>query len=161
MVNHIVYLSIGSNLGDKIKNLKDAVDLLVNNLKISLVSASDIYQTEPVGGVPQDDFYNQAIRIETSLTARQLLEYIHKIESSLGRIRPVHWGPRSIDLDILFYDDQEIQQDDLIIPHPEISNRRFVLVPLLQVVEEDGLKNKIQQMLDDTSDRNRVDKIKQ
>lgn len=159
MMNNTAYLSIGSNLGDKKANLQAAISALKNNPKISDVSVSSIYKTEPVGDVVQDDFYNQAIRLQTSDNPIELLELIHQIETDLKRTRDIHWGPRTIDLDILFFNDSTINESDLIIPHPEIANRRFVLIPLLEITEEQDLREKINLMLQQTKDINEVKKI--
>lgn len=159
MMNNTAYLSIGSNLGDKKANLQAAISALKNNPKISDVSVSSIYKTEPVGDVVQDDFYNQAIRLQTTDSPIELLELIHQIETDLKRTRDIHWGPRTIDLDILFFNDSTINESDLIIPHPEIANRRFVLIPLLEIVEEQDLREKINLMLQQTQDINEVKKI--
>jgi 2-amino-4-hydroxy-6-hydroxymethyldihydropteridine diphosphokinase len=111
--------------------------------------------------VEQDDFYNIAIRLNTSYSPRELLNKIHQIETALKRIRLIHWGPRTIDLDILFYDDQKIQEDDLVVPHPEIQNRRFVLIPMLEIVDNSELKKKIEIMLVNTPDKNKVEKYEE
>lgn len=159
MINNTAYLSIGSNLGDKTANLQAAITALKNNPNISNLSVSSIYKTEPVGDVVQDDFYNQAIRLQTTDSPQELLELIHQIETDLKRTRDIHWGPRTIDLDILFFNDSTINESDLIIPHPEIANRRFVLIPLLEIVEEQDLREKINLMLQQTQDINEVKKI--
>ncbi|MGO2300189.1 2-amino-4-hydroxy-6-hydroxymethyldihydropteridine diphosphokinase [Paucilactobacillus nenjiangensis] len=148
------YLSIGSNIGNRIENLQAAIDGL-RKAGISVEQISHVYETEPVGGVVQDDFLNLAVRIATQLTAHELLDQLHIIEQNLHRKRLIHWGPRTIDLDILYYANEIINDETLTVPHPEIKNRQFVLVPLLEVANQD-LKNQVQQMLEVTSDHNLI-----
>ncbi|CUS25987.1 hydroxymethylpterin pyrophosphokinase [Paucilactobacillus oligofermentans DSM 15707 = LMG 22743] len=148
------YLSIGSNIGDRIANLQGAIDGL-RLYKIEVVAISSVYETEPVGGVVQDDFLNLAVSIKTTLSAYDLLDKIHEIEQKLHRKRLIHWGPRSIDLDILYYANDVFNDERLIVPHPEIKNRQFVLIPLLEIAD-DELKIKVKQMLEKTSDQNKV-----
>ncbi|GAY73858.1 2-amino-4-hydroxy-6-hydroxymethyldihydropteridine pyrophosphokinase [Lentilactobacillus kosonis] len=143
-------------MGDREQNLKDALELL-RDAKIAIQKVSKIYETEPVGGVPQDDFLNIVVEVSTDLTAENLLKVIHSIEKGLHRKRLVHWGPRTIDLDILYFNDDHIQTGDLTVPHPEIPNRKFVLVPLLEVVEPNSQLHKdAQKMLDQTTDKMNV-----
>ncbi|MFZ2354034.1 2-amino-4-hydroxy-6-hydroxymethyldihydropteridine diphosphokinase [Paucilactobacillus nenjiangensis] len=148
------YLSIGSNIGNRIENLQAAIDGL-RKAGISVEQISHVYETEPVGGVVQDDFLNLAVRIATQLTAHELLDQLHIIEQNLHRKRLIHWGPRTIDLDILYYANEIINDETLTVPHPEIKNRQFVLVPLLEVANQD-LKNQVEQMLEVTSDHNLI-----
>ncbi|WMJ87625.1 2-amino-4-hydroxy-6-hydroxymethyldihydropteridine diphosphokinase [Anaerocolumna sp. MB42-C2] len=130
---HRAYLSIGSNLGDKEQNLKTAVELLKADNLCKVGNVSNFIVTAPVGGVCQDDFLNGALELKTLRTPYELLELIHEIEATLKRERIIHWGPRTIDLDILYYDDEVVNDKDLIIPHPEIKNREFVLKPLNEI----------------------------
>ncbi|MCH4172269.1 MAG: 2-amino-4-hydroxy-6-hydroxymethyldihydropteridine diphosphokinase [Lactobacillus sp.] len=134
---HTAYLSIGANMGNKLANLQQAIAELQQNNQINILKVSKYYQTAPVGGVVQDDFLNGALKLETSLTPQALLAVIHSIEKAGHRVRKVHWGPRTIDLDIIFFDEQRIATQSLTIPHPEAFNRRFVLVPLLDVLAKD------------------------
>lgn len=154
-----VYLSMGSNIGDKLKNIESAISMLNDNEKISLVKTSDVYETEPVGTVKQDDFYNLAVYIETDLSAEELLKLINLIEQKLKRKRIIHWGPRTIDLDILYFNDENINNELLTVPHPEISNRRFVLEPLLDVLEDQTKRVQVEAMLAKTPDKNWIRKI--
>lgn len=133
-MQHSVYLSAGSNLGDRIANLQKGIKLLNNHPQIELIKESAYYQTSPVGGVLQDDFINQAIHIKTSLDPYHLLDYLHQIEAELLRKRIIIWGPRTLDLDIIFYDDQISEDPDLTLPHPQAFNRLFVLIPLLEIM---------------------------
>lgn len=130
---HKVYLSIGSNMGDKEGYLDFAIDRL-NALQDTKVTAvSDYLETEPYGDVEQDDFLNGALEIETLKTADELLETTMGIEQEAHRERIVHWGPRTLDIDILFYDDAVIMKENLMIPHIEIPKREFVLEPLAAI----------------------------
>lgn len=130
---HRAYLGIGSNLGDKEANLKEAIRLLDEDEVTKVLRVSSLIVTEPVGGVEQDDFLNGALLIKTLRSPMELLNLIARIEKELKRERIIHWGPRTIDLDILFYDDEVLQTKDLTIPHPELANRLFVLEPLSEI----------------------------
>lgn len=130
---HICHIAIGSNLGDKEANLNKAIELLHGDERTQVIKVSDFIVTAPYGGVPQEDFVNGALEIKTLRTPRELLELIGEIEEKLKRVREIHWGPRTIDLDIIFYDDMVIVEDDLIIPHKEMTKRDFVLKPLCQI----------------------------
>lgn len=127
------YLSIGSNMGDKEGNLNEAVRLLNEDGKIQVKKVSDYIVTSPVGGVVQDDFLNGALCILTLYEPQELLEKIMYIEKRLKREREIHWGPRTIDLDIIFYEDLIMDTETLIIPHAEMTRREFVLKPLCQI----------------------------
>jgi len=120
---------------------------------------SSIYETAPVGGVVQDDFYNCAVYLETSLSAAELLQRIQQIEQNQKRRRLIHWGPRTIDLDILWYDDAVIQTADLTIPHPEMAKRAFVLVPLQEITTGQQQKQ-VEQLLRALPAAQRVTKIR-
>ena len=126
-------LSIGSNMGDKRANLDRALELLSQDEQNQVLKVSEYIVTAPVGGVEQDDFLNGAVLLDTIKTPEEMLSQIGDIEKELKRVRTVHWGPRTIDLDILLYDQAIISTDDLIIPHPEMCKRRFVLEPLDQI----------------------------
>ena len=130
---HTVCLGIGSNMGDKHANLDQALEILAADGHNQLVKVSDYIVTEPVGGVEQDDFLNGAVVMQTLYTPQQILDQIGVIEKKLDRVRTIHWGPRTIDVDILLYDDEVVVEENLIIPHPEMCNRRFVLEPLDQI----------------------------
>ncbi len=128
------YLSIGANLGDRLQQLNQAIALLKAQPEILVTKVSPFYETAPVGGVVQDDFLNGAVALETTLEPLALLAVIHDIEQQLHRVRKVHWGPRTIDLDIVFFDQLSQKTAALTLPHPEVYNRRFVLVPLLDIL---------------------------
>ena len=127
---HTVYLSIGSNLGERQQFLRAAVRLLQECAGVRNVKVSKLVETAPYGYTDQPAFLNGAIELETLYTPQELLIGIHKIEADLGRERVIHWGPRTIDLDIIFYDDEIVAEPDLIIPHVDMQNRLFVLEPL-------------------------------
>ncbi len=128
-----VYLILGGNLGDRLSNLATAIDLI--NLHIGkVIEKSSVYETQAWGNTNQPDFLNQALIAETCLTPLKVLEEIHKIEDLLGRERKKHWGERTMDIDILFYDHEIINLKNLVIPHPYIAERRFVLTPLLEII---------------------------
>ncbi len=133
---HRVYLSIGSNLGDKENNLNTAIELLKADDLCRVASISSFILTAPVGGVEQDDFLNGALEIKTIRTPEELLKLIQEIENKLKRVRTINWGPRIIDLDILYYDQEVIKTETLTIPHPEIINREFVLKPMCEIAAD-------------------------
>jgi 2-amino-4-hydroxy-6-hydroxymethyldihydropteridine diphosphokinase len=130
-MSHISYLSIGSNLGDRAKNLGTAIAFLAPQVQILMQSS--IYQTEPWGYFDQPSFLNQVIKTETALEPFDLFNYLQGIESQMGRQETFRFGPRLIDLDILFYDDLILDTPNLTIPHPRIQERAFVLIPLAEI----------------------------
>lgn len=127
---HRAYLGIGSNMGDKRQYIRNAVEALKAHPLIVVRKVSDLIVTEPYGGVEQDDFLNGVLEIETLLTPHELLDALHEIEAAADRVREVRWGPRTLDLDIIFYDKLVYEDDALVIPHQDMENRRFVLEPL-------------------------------
>jgi len=130
----IVYICLGSNLGRKKANIRRAVKLLSKNKDIKILKISSLYETEPVGYVRQDWFVNACLKVETDLSPRQLLTVLKDIEKKLKRKKAfLKWGPRTIDLDILLYDNLRLKTKDLIIPHPEMHKRAFVLIPLMEL----------------------------
>ncbi len=130
---NVAYLSIGSNIGDRLSYLKEAVRILNADDDISVSAVSSIYETAPVGFTEQADFLNIVCRIETKLDASSLLAVCQDIEKELGRVREVRWGPRTVDLDILLYNNENIEMKNLTIPHPRMQERAFVLIPLLEI----------------------------
>jgi 2-amino-4-hydroxy-6-hydroxymethyldihydropteridine diphosphokinase len=119
------FLSLGSNLGDRRALLRDAVESLPD-----VVAVSPVYETAPVGGPEQDNFLNLVVQLDTELTPTQLLGVCHRIESSAERVRDVRWGPRTLDIDIIWMDEVTMDDERLTIPHPRWKERRFVLAPL-------------------------------
>jgi 2-amino-4-hydroxy-6-hydroxymethyldihydropteridine diphosphokinase len=148
------YLLLGSNLGDSKEYLKQAVDK-ISGLAGEITGQSALYQTASWGKTDQPDFINQVLRIKTNLTPQQLLETILVIEKSLGRQRTEKWGSRTIDIDILFYGEQVIREENLVIPHPFLHERRFTLLPLLELCPDlvhpvlDQTIKQLYQLLDD------------
>lgn len=130
---HTAYIAFGSNMGDKKKYLDDAIQGLRDMKEIVVEKVSEYLVTEPYGGVEQDDFLNGAIEAETFLSPDALLHKLHAIEQEAGRERKIHWGPRTLDLDILLYDHEIIDTEKLTIPHIDMQNRQFVLEPLSQL----------------------------
>lgn len=130
-----VYLSLGSNIGNRQKYIESAIKLVGKTEGIEILKKSGLYETSPVGYVEQDLFLNAVIKIETDFSAREILKIINKIENELDRKREIRWGPRTIDIDILILSDKKINETDLIIPHKEMFNRLFVLVPLIEIYD--------------------------
>ncbi|MCR5502443.1 MAG: 2-amino-4-hydroxy-6-hydroxymethyldihydropteridine diphosphokinase [Lachnospiraceae bacterium] len=128
-----VYLGIGSNIGDRRQYIEDALCKLKTEESIRDVICSSLIETKPYGGVEQEDFLNGVVYIKTFLPPHDLLDLLHRIENEAGRTREVHWGPRTLDIDILFYEDLLLCDPDLSIPHPDLSNREFVLRPMLEI----------------------------
>lgn len=124
------YLGLGSNLGDRLANLRSAVRLLA--ARVQVVRSSRVYETEPVGP-PQPRYLNAVVEVRTERDPRGLLEACRAVEDELGRVRTDRWGPRTIDVDVLTFDRLEVGEPDLVIPHPRMHERGFVLVPLLEL----------------------------
>lgn len=133
----VAYIGLGSNVGERTSFVRSAVDGLNASEGIHVTAVSSLYETSPIGGPPQRSFVNAVARVETTLEARALLEVCKGIESKLGRDSTgMRWGPRVIDLDIELYGDEKISEPDLEIPHPRLNQRRFVLVPMLEIDED-------------------------
>ncbi|MBP1996144.1 2-amino-4-hydroxy-6-hydroxymethyldihydropteridine diphosphokinase [Paenibacillus eucommiae] len=135
----LAYIALGSNIENRESYLLQAIAALNDDANIKVKMCSSIYETEPVGYLEQAPFLNMVIAVATSLPADQLLKTMLAIESRLGRIRDVRFGPRTIDLDMLFFGNEHIASADLMIPHPRMSERAFVLVPLAEVLRMQGL----------------------
>ena len=134
------FLGLGSNVGDRLANLQRAVDLLSEFEGIRVRASSRVYATDPVPPTPpQPEFLNAVMEVETTLEPYALLDACRQVENALGRERLERWGPRTIDLDILTYEDREIDEPDLQIPHPRMHERGFVLIPLLELVADPPL----------------------
>ena len=127
------FIALGSNMGDKKKYIENAVEELKNEKLCRVLKVSKLIGTEPYGVTDQDEFLNGALKMETLLTPHELLELLHRIEQEAGRKRIRRWGPRTLDLDIIFYGDQIIEEDDLCIPHIDMQNREFVLEPMCEI----------------------------
>ena len=129
----VAFLGLGSNLGERLTNLQAAVDALQIEPGLRVTASSRVWETEPVGGPPQPDYLNAVIRVETDLSARDLLDVARRMEARMGRVRKEQWGARSLDVDILLYDEEQIDESDLVVPHPRMTQRAFVLLPLLEL----------------------------
>jgi 2-amino-4-hydroxy-6-hydroxymethyldihydropteridine diphosphokinase len=130
-MKHATYIAMGTNLGERLENLRAAIDALAPD--VSVLAKSHVYETPPWGVEDQPAFLNMVVRAETGLEPEILLRYLKEIESQLGREESVRWGPRLIDLDILFYDNLVLDTEGLVIPHPRLHERGFVLVPMADV----------------------------
>jgi len=132
----LAYIGIGSNLGEKMENCRRAVEAIGSDAGNRLVRCSRFYRTEPVGKKDQEWFINGVAAVETTMGPRELLEFLLSVEKEMGRTRKERWGPRIIDLDILFYGDRVRNEEGLQIPHPRLHERRFVLVPLKDIAPD-------------------------
>lgn len=143
------YVGLGSNMGEREANLRLAVELLDATDGVEVTGVSSIYETDPVGYLDQPDFLNAVVEVETSLSPRELLLATKEIERRQARRRDVRWGPRTIDLDILLFGDLRISEPDLNVPHVEVSNRAFVLAPLVEIAPNLALPDgkKIRELL--------------
>jgi 2-amino-4-hydroxy-6-hydroxymethyldihydropteridine diphosphokinase len=151
MKPHPFFLSLGSNLGERERYLQQALHHLHGHPQITLTQYSSIYESDPVGNIDQDLFLNMVVHGETTLIPEGLLELTQSIEWDLGRIRDVHWGPRTIDIDILLYNNKRMVTEALVIPHPRMTERAFVLLPLAEIapnctIPEEG--KTIQELVD-------------
>jgi 2-amino-4-hydroxy-6-hydroxymethyldihydropteridine diphosphokinase len=154
-----VFLGLGSNIGEREDFLLRALQELCRIFGSAVVGHSSVYETEPVGLKEQPPFLNMAVELKTNMTPQALLEMFQAIEQSLGRTKTVHWGPRKIDIDILYYDDTIMETDQLTIPHREIPVRRFVLLPLSEIAPDfvDPREHRtIEAMLNDCPDTSAV-----
>ncbi|GAA3238064.1 2-amino-4-hydroxy-6-hydroxymethyldihydropteridine diphosphokinase [Actinocorallia longicatena] len=138
LVQNKVVLSLGSNLGDRMENLQEAIDALFDAPGLTLVSLSPVYETAPWGGVEQDDFLNVVIVAVTRLTPETLLDRVLSIEESMRRERIVRWGPRTLDIDIVQFGEITSDDPDLTLPHPRAHERAFVMVPWA-AIDPDGV----------------------
>ena len=128
-------LGVGSNIGDRAATLQAALDGLGRSTRV--VAVSGIFETAPVGGPPQPDFYNAVVLVDTTLGAAELLALAHSLEVAAGRVRLEHWGPRTLDVDVLAYGDERSDDPELTLPHPRAHERAFVVLPWLEI-EPDG-----------------------
>lgn len=125
------FLGLGSNLGDRQRHLTDAIESLTG-----VVAVSPLYETEPLGGPAQHPYLNVVVELETDLTPRQLLGVAHRLEAAAGRVRVERWGPRTLDVDVLLVGELTVDEPDLVVPHPRMWERRFVLAPLADLAPE-------------------------
>ena len=162
MTQTIAYIGIGSNLETPEKNCIDAIEKISQTKDIKIISRSSFYETEPIGEIQQSWFVNSVIKIETDLPPTDLLSTLLDIESAMGRLRKERWGPRLIDLDLLFYDNIVLKKKGISLPHPEIQKRKFVLTPMSEISESfihPVLKKTIKTLLQESLDTSVVKKI--
>lgn len=146
-----VYIAFGSNIGDKYKAVDDALDMMEKR-GLRVTAKSNIYETEPYGYTDQPPFINGAVEVETHLNCREVLKTVLNIENDIGRVRLIRWGPRIIDLDILMFNDEIYDEEDLKVPHIDMKNRDFVLRPLNDICPDKIhpiLKKSIRNLLED------------
>jgi 2-amino-4-hydroxy-6-hydroxymethyldihydropteridine diphosphokinase len=161
-MEHSVFLGLGSNQGEKIKNCEQAIEEILKLEEGFLLSQSSWYYSEPWGRDDQDWFINGVIQIRTELCPDELLMKFKEIEKRLGRKNREKWGPRVIDIDILFYDDLFLESPEMDIPHPRILERNFVLIPLAEIAPQfvhPVLKKTIKELLDTSPDQKKVVKV--
>lgn len=154
------YIALGTNIEPRHTHLTEAIDSLVNHDAIHVIKKSAIYETAPVGYLDQAYFLNMVLEIETSLLPLELLDDCQRIEKQLGRERHIRFGPRTIDLDILTYNDEKMTTDRLIIPHPRMQERAFVLVPLAEIAPEliiPGMTKKAKTLLKELPESDKKD----
>lgn len=133
------FLGLGSNLGDRLANLRRAAGLIAATDGIRVRRSSRVYESDPVGGPAQPDYLNAVLEIETTLGPRELLEACLSVEHEMGRVRAERWGPRVIDVDVLTYGRKDVDEPGLVVPHPRMHERGFVLVPLLELTADPPL----------------------
>ena len=161
-MEHIAYIGIGSNLGDKVGQCEKAISEILKTDHHKLLARSSLFKTKPMGYTSQDWFINGVIKIKTDLQPLELLRLLKNIESRLGRKKTFQWGPRAIDLDILFFDEKEIRLEGLRIPHPLLHERQFVLIPLAEIdrgLIHPVLKKSIGEILDNLTEAQGVERI--
>ena len=161
-IEHIAYIAIGSNMDSPIDNCREAADLINDHPAISVSSRSSLYESEPFGKTDQDPFINSVIEVTTLLSPELLYKACVSIESKMGRVRDEKWGPRIIDLDIIFYDDLVFKERNLEIPHPGLIERSFVLVPMNEIAPDfvhPSLKKSIETLLEEVPNPQQVVRI--
>jgi 2-amino-4-hydroxy-6-hydroxymethyldihydropteridine diphosphokinase len=159
---HIAYIGIGSNIGNKVRHCEKAVAEILKANRHKLLAQSSLFKTQPIGYTSQDWFVNGVIKIETELEPLDLLRKLKAIESRMGPAKTVRWGPRMIDLDILFYDEEEITTEEVQIPHPSLHERQFVLIPLAEIDRDlihPVLKKTVRELLEALKEDQGVEKI--
>ncbi|MEO6696225.1 MAG: 2-amino-4-hydroxy-6-hydroxymethyldihydropteridine diphosphokinase [Ignavibacteria bacterium] len=155
MINNIAYLGLGSNVGDKLLYIERAVSEIMNLEDCKIIISSSVYETEPWGKKNQDSFLNSVIQIETGQSAESLLKQLKYIEAKIGRTDNAKWAEREIDIDLLFYGNEIIKKDTINIPHGEVENRKFVMIPMCEISPDfvhPVLNKTISQLLKETND---------
>jgi 2-amino-4-hydroxy-6-hydroxymethyldihydropteridine diphosphokinase len=161
-MNNRVFIGLGSNINDRVFYLKSAIEALVKFENIELINFSSIYETDPVGFTEQDPFLNMVVEINTNLRAQEALQIIQTIERDFGRKREIKWGPRTLDLDILLYNQENIETEELTVPHPRMGERGFVIIPLMEIDDNLVIQGyKIIDIYNGLKDRDGVQKWKQ
>ncbi len=161
-MGHIVYIGIGSNVGNKAHQCEQAISEILKIDRHKLLAKSSFFKTQPMGYTSQDWFVNGVIKIETDLELPDFLRALKAIESKLGRTETFRWGPRTIDLDILFFDDREMKTEEVQIPHPHLHERQFVLIPLAELDRDlfhPVLKKTVGELLENLKEDQGVEKI--
>jgi len=161
-MGHIAYIGIGSNVGNKVDQCEKAISEILKVDRHKLLVKSSLFKTKPIGYTSQDWFVNGVIKIETDLEPLDLLRVLKTIESQLGRKETFRWGPRTIDLDILIFDDREMRTEELQIPHPLLHERQFVLIPLAEIDRDlvhPVLKKTIGELLNNLKEDQGVEKL--
>ena len=158
-MKNIAYLSLGSNLDDRLEYLREAIAMLANDEHIIISDVSSVYETDPVGFNDQGKFLNIAAKVSTEYSAYELLKKCQQIELVLGRKRIVRWGPRTIDLDILLFNKENIETENLSVPHPRMQERAFVIIPLVEIepnIKLPAIDRPLKVILEDISDKEGV-----
>ncbi|MBP2242612.1 2-amino-4-hydroxy-6-hydroxymethyldihydropteridine diphosphokinase [Cytobacillus eiseniae] len=158
-MNNLAYIALGSNIGERYEYLQQAIEELHALLEVDVVNTSSIYETDPVGYEDQGPFLNMVILVRTELKPIELLDKCLEIEKTLGRKRDIRWGPRTIDLDILMYNQENIKTEKLFVPHPRMHERAFVLIPLLEVqpsIKLPTMETPLEAILEEIPDREGV-----
>ena len=161
-MEHIAYIGIGSNVGNKVHQCEQAISEILRCDNHKLLAKSSFFKTQPIGYTSQDWFVNGVIKIETDLEPLNLIRVLKTIESQLGRTETFQWGPRTIDLDILLFDNREMGTEELQIPHPLLHERQFVLIPLAEIDRDlvhPVLKKTVGELLENLKEDQGVEKI--
>ncbi|CAG9623415.1 2-amino-4-hydroxy-6-hydroxymethyldihydropteridine diphosphokinase [Sutcliffiella rhizosphaerae] len=140
---NVSYIALGSNQGDRLEYLQEAILAIDNHEEVTVVEESSIYETDPVGYIDQDMFLNMVIKVKTNLSAHDLLKVLQQFEHVFGRKREIRWGPRTLDLDILLFNQENMETEELIVPHPRMWERAFVFVPLMEIADRIDLPETI------------------
>jgi 2-amino-4-hydroxy-6-hydroxymethyldihydropteridine diphosphokinase len=140
-INEPIYIGLGSNIEDRAFHLKEAIRLLQLHADINICRCSSIYETDPVGFTEQAKFLNMVIHVASKLSPFELFNHMLEVELQLGRVRDIRWGPRTIDLDLLLFGQVHSNAPELLLPHPRMSERAFVLIPLLEIMDEKSFQD--------------------